>query len=1143
MATGNDLNLALRITADLGEARTAVASLTRDISQASAAAGSGNAQWSAMVAAQDAAAAAARQHGQAQSALTADVTRMSAAATALQSGTRDVNADLAAQREALAGLLGRIDPVVGAYERLDAMERQLSDFSAAGLIGGDDLDEYTTRLSTMRDQVEKTAYAASEAGQREALAARESARAAREAAQAETQARATKEAFIARLREQAETMNMTTAELLQYRAAQLGVTAEAAPFIQRMADSSSAMNRGGLSAKQYSQAMRYLPMQITDVVTSLASGMPVWMVAIQQGGQIKDSFGGIGNTFRALTSLITPARLAVGGLAAAIAAAGIAIVSVMNDQDEFNRAIALTGNYAGVTAGQLEQMAQSGGALNRNYSQVRDILTGLVSSGKFTAETIDGVSQAASAMAQLTGQSADQVVSEFSRMSDSVSEWAVNSNDQYHWLDSATYERIKALEEQGKTEDAIELASSEYKKVASERLNTLENELNWVAKAWRNVKQATQEALDGTKNAIAESLGIADLEQQIATIEKRISQGGTLAGNVFIPVRTEEKERLAMLKAELAARQLNAKIQSENQKVEDDAIAASESLGKTWANNRTEREKEADAVDALKKRYQAMWASTGGRDTLRSRGVTSTDGQNFSGGQWDIDVAALNKSEQAAKQYNAQLTKSLALKTANTEAARIEYEITAGSLKDVSRERQEEARQLARKIDLQDAQIKSAREAAAETKRTAADNQRFVNSLLDQATKQVQGTAATRAQEIATRNLTAEQRRLAEAAHAALNAREFGDKNLQLQLDYMRASGDSAGASLLEVRSQYQQIKAEFTASGNTEGLNWLDKLLPMQEIKIRTDALKKEMEDLLTWRSQQETSIQAQVQGGLLTEMEGRQRLVELHQQVGARIEEYLPKLRELSTQPGLAGENIRGLISTLEGELGKLKESSDQLTMAFKDGLQSGLQSSIMGLAKGTMDLGDAVSNLALSIVNSMAQIAAQQLAMMATSSLMGSGGAGGGMGGMFASLFAADGGHIRGPGTTTSDSIPAMLSDYEFVTRAAVVQQPGALPFMHDFNRRGMAALDDWGPRVRHATGGLAGIPAPVMPIPASVPAVNQAASLAAGGQGIVNVLSLNPADVINELGKTRAGQKVFYNALRPMLPTLKQDLGIT
>src|SRR5690606_25958809 len=52
----------------------------------------------------------------------------------------------------------------------------------------------------------------------------------------------------------------------------------------------ASMKAGAISAGQYSMAMRQLPMQITDVVTGLISGQPAYMVAIQQGGQLRDSF-------------------------------------------------------------------------------------------------------------------------------------------------------------------------------------------------------------------------------------------------------------------------------------------------------------------------------------------------------------------------------------------------------------------------------------------------------------------------------------------------------------------------------------------------------------------------------------------------------------------------------------------------------------------------------------------------------------------------------------------------------------------------------------------------------------------------------------------------------------------------------------
>ncbi len=44
---------------------------------------------------------------------------------------------------------------------------------------------------------------------------------------------------------------------------------------------------------------------------------------------------------------------------------------------------------------------------------------------------------------------------------------------------------------------------------------------------------------------------------------------------------------------------------------------------------------------------------------------------------------------------------------------------------------------------------------------------------------------------------------------------------------------------------------------------------------------------------------------------------------------------------------------------------------------------------------------------------------------------------------------GGAVDGPGTATSDSIPAMLSDGEFVVRAKVVQQPAILKFLEKLN----------------------------------------------------------------------------------------------
>ncbi|HDT5879655.1 TPA: phage tail length tape measure family protein [Klebsiella quasipneumoniae subsp. similipneumoniae] len=1164
MADNSTLNLMLKIRADLADASRALQDLAGDVEDVGSAATTSSQKLDTAARAQDSvaesargqaqaeqsAAAAASQTGDAvQQAATdyagyqAAIARTRAEMGSLQNGMDGTTADIDAQRAALTALVNRIDPVVAAYGRLDEMQEQLNAFRGAGLVGDDDFEQYSSRLNELRLQVEKSAYAATDAGRKEAAAARE-------AAQAEAQAAATKEQFINRLREQAETMNLTTAELLQYKAAQLGISAEAAPFIQKITDQNAAMSKGGISAGQYAQAMRYLPMQITDVVTSLASGMPVWLVAIQQGGQIKDSFGGIGNTFKALTTLITPARIAMGGLVGIVAAAGIAAVSAMNDQDEFNRSIQKTGNYAGVTSGELEQMAQQGGQLRGNYSQVRDILNGLVSSGRFTSETLTSVAQAATLMAELSGQSADEVVSSFLKMNDGVTSWAANTTQQYHFLDLETYQRIQSLEDQGRKEEAIEVASQAFKKASEERLRTMEQQLNRAARAWNNVKIAATGAWESFKDKAGGALGLDapadELTNKIKELEAKIAAAGSDTEVAMQPREYQEsvkqyKADLAALKEKQQAEEKAIAAEAKRKQTDAESIAAAEKLQKLWKGNRSELEKEADAVEETRKNYETLWKSASGRDMLQSRGVTSTDGKNFSGGQWDTDTKALDKSSQKAEQYNKQLQQTLNQKKAITELDRVEAEIRNGSLSNATKAQQDEARALAKKIDAANAANKATKEGQSLAKQQETSNKNFVKQLEDQASKRTQGTAATRAQEIATRNLTAEQRRQAEAANAAITAQEFKGQNLQLQLEYMRDTGDTAGASMLELQNRVSDLRREFEASGNTEGLNWLDKLLPVAETKIRVDDLKKQLDDLFTYQSQQETSIQAQVQGGLLNEIQGRQRLVQLHQEVGDKIKGYLPQLKELATAPGEAGDKIREMIRQLEEELGKLNQAGNELTQAFRDGLQNGIETSLVGLAKGTMSLSDAVRNLALSIVDSMAKIAAQQLAQMATSSLVG---ASGGMGGLLASVFAADGGQVRGPGSTTSDSIPAMLSDQEFVTRAAVVQQPGALGFLHDFNRHGMAALEGWLPRVRHATGGLAGIPAQNMPVPATVPETAMATPAPASQQPISlqQQLVLDPSEVYTAGAQTLAGQRQFTTQLRVSVPTLKQWLGL-
>lgn len=140
------------------------------------------------------------------------------------------------------------------------------------------------------------------------------------------------------------------------------------------------------------------------------------------------------------------------------------------------------------------------------------------------------------------------------------------------------------------------------------------------------------------------------------------------------------------------------------------------------------------------------------------------------------------------------------------------------------------------------------------------------------------------------------------------------------------------------------------------------------------------------------------------------------------------------------------------------KASQQQAQFKAALEDGINSGILNFLTELGDGTHSVGDAFKSMAGAIVQSLEQAAAKMLTTMITMRLMkalfggGAGFSGGGEVDASGGVNAAEGGHVTGPGTGTSDSIAARLSDGEYVVRSAVVAQPGMLGFLHSLNNAG-------------------------------------------------------------------------------------------
>ena len=113
--------------------------------------------------------------------------------------------------------------------------------------------------------------------------------------------------------------------------------------IKRMKDLGST---SGKTAKEIAFSMRGLPAQFTDIAVSLQGGQKPLTVMLQQGGQLKDMFGGVGAAAKAMggyiLSLLTPLNM----ILASIAGLGFLAYKGYNEMYELNKALTLSGKSA-----------------------------------------------------------------------------------------------------------------------------------------------------------------------------------------------------------------------------------------------------------------------------------------------------------------------------------------------------------------------------------------------------------------------------------------------------------------------------------------------------------------------------------------------------------------------------------------------------------------------------------------------------------------------------------------------------------------------------------------------------------------------------------------------------------------------------
>lgn len=327
-------------------------------------------------------------------------------------------------------------------------------------------------------------------------------------AQAEESAARQKTAFIRRLKEQVSAQNLSSTELLRAKAAQLGVSSAAEVYISKMEKAGKVTHSLGLKSAAARQEI----------------GVLIGEIARGNFGALRGSGITLANRAGWIDALMSPKGMAVGGviggLAAAVVGLGKAWYDGQKEGEEFNRQLALTGHYAGVTAGQLWTLSRAISGNGITQHAAAGALAQVVGSGAFRGGDIAMVAKAAAQMERSVGQSVSDTISQFKRLKDDPVNAARTLDNELHFLTATQLEQIRVLGEQGRASDAARIAMSALAEETGKRTSDIDNNLNALGSTLQTLSDWWKQFWDAAMN-----IGRNDsLDAQIAALQEKIQR-------------------------------------------------------------------------------------------------------------------------------------------------------------------------------------------------------------------------------------------------------------------------------------------------------------------------------------------------------------------------------------------------------------------------------------------------------------------------------------------------------------------------------------------------------------------------------------------------------------------------------------------
>ncbi|MDV2890041.1 phage tail length tape measure family protein [Klebsiella pneumoniae] len=319
-----------------------------------------------------------------------------------------------AQADAFQRMLDKIDPLAAALRNLEQQQSELNTAFKSGAINTSQYDAYSKKLQETRREVKGEAQA-----EREAVKAHdEQVNALR---RLEAQIDPVGEAF-RRLNEQQRQLDTAKTSGMLSPLAYDRLNSKLAESRDALEKTQAQLGKTSQSAAQTANAMRMIPAQMTDIVVGLSTGQSPFMVLMQQGGQLKDMFGGIGPAIKGVGTYVMGL---VNPYSVAAASVGLLTYAVYQNRQEIDAATKIATTSLGANGDAAERLALNMVAISDKTGQAIDEVSSMF------ITTNDGASEAINKLIDV-GFSYDEARTKVAQYKDSANFTALNADIDKH---------------------------------------------------------------------------------------------------------------------------------------------------------------------------------------------------------------------------------------------------------------------------------------------------------------------------------------------------------------------------------------------------------------------------------------------------------------------------------------------------------------------------------------------------------------------------------------------------------------------------------------------------------------------------------------------------------------------------------------